>query len=958
MPRRSSKSVAAQLKSLAAQFKSYSCPFRGCEKVCRNRQGLKQHVNSQHPSLSSDDSENEGEVPTTIQSHPILTATPVDCDGNTLPEYTNPPPSDSSPSEHPFAPFEDRLSFDWAHYHTVECGSSEAKINKGLDLWLATKVQATGNPDCEGLPWSSTQDLYKTVDEIQAGSAPFTTVHFQYSGLLPTNPPKWMTQKYDLCLRDTRHVIKNTLSTTDYAKEFNTQPYQQFHHNDDRMYSNLLSGDWAWREADKIAKDVPNSTGAMLVPVVSGLDKTTVSVATGHQEYHPFYISAGNLTNVARRGHSNSVMPVAFLPIPKTNNKQKKKKEYQRFVRQLYHTCIARIFEPLRVGMNTPEVVRCPDGHFRRAIYSIGPVIADYPEQVWLSGIVQGWCPKCDARPDNLDNPDARRRSRAKTDAAIQSFDPSILWTTHGIRDDIVLFTDGFPRADIHELMAPDLLHQVIKGTFKDHLVTWVMEYIEHVHGEAAALEIIADIDHRISAVPVYPGLRRFKEGRNFSQWTGDDSKALMKVYLAAIVGYVPDKMIQCMASFLELCYIFRRNAITTTALELAALELARFHELRKVFIETGTRSHCSLPRQHALKHFLTSIPLFGSPNGLCSSITESCHISAVKEPWRRSSRYNALSQMLTIITRLDKMSTFRRILARNGLLRGTTAMYTAAKLGEGVITSKDLQEYIIADWASEGDKSAQDEDDEDVDSRPHDTGPVGGPRLASSIKLAAVPERGYPKLLEDLALHIEEPQFPRVFIEYLYSARHPNRMLPPDIHLFMEFTSKIYVYHSAVARFYAASDACGVGGMQRQTIRCNPDWHNRARMDTVFVSENDEPGMQGMLIAQTRLLFSFTDPYDDRTHSCALVNWFPTVGDEPDPVTGMWVVKREVVNHIRPLQVIPLDAIVRGSHLLPDFGKGKLPDEFCYTDALDAFNRYFVNCYIDHHCHEMLTVI
>ena len=44
--------------------------------------------------------------------------------------------------------------------------------------------------------------------------------------------------------------------------------------------------------------------------------------------------------------------------------------------------------------MTTPEVVRCPDGHFRQAIYSLGPYIADYPEQVWLAGIVQGWCPK------------------------------------------------------------------------------------------------------------------------------------------------------------------------------------------------------------------------------------------------------------------------------------------------------------------------------------------------------------------------------------------------------------------------------------------------------------------------------------------------------------------------------------------------------------------------------------
>jgi Plavaka transposase len=62
----------------------------------------------------------------------------------------------------------------------------------------------------------------------------------------------------------------------------------------------------------------PRTHGAMLVPIVAGSDKTTVSVATGHQEYHPVYISPGNLTNTARRGHSNSVLPVAFLPIPKS----------------------------------------------------------------------------------------------------------------------------------------------------------------------------------------------------------------------------------------------------------------------------------------------------------------------------------------------------------------------------------------------------------------------------------------------------------------------------------------------------------------------------------------------------------------------------------------------------------------------------------------------------------------
>lgn len=44
--------------------------------------------------------------------------------------------------------------------------------------------------------------------------------------------------------------------------------------------------------------------------------------------------------------------------------------------------------------METPEVIRCADGHYRRVIWSLGPYIADYPEQVLLSAVVQGWCPR------------------------------------------------------------------------------------------------------------------------------------------------------------------------------------------------------------------------------------------------------------------------------------------------------------------------------------------------------------------------------------------------------------------------------------------------------------------------------------------------------------------------------------------------------------------------------------
>jgi len=99
---------------------------------------------------------------------------------------------------------------------------------------------------------------------------------------------------------------------------------------------------------------------------------------------------------------------------------------------------------------------------------------------------------------------------------------------------------------------------------------------------------------------------------------------------------------------------------------------LDRFHRYREIFKTTGVAPSFSLPRQHSLMHYSHMIHLFGAPNGLCSSITESKHIKAVKEPWRRSSRYEALGQMLLTNQRLDKIAAARTDFEARGMLQGS----------------------------------------------------------------------------------------------------------------------------------------------------------------------------------------------------------------------------------------------------------------------------------------------
>jgi hypothetical protein len=144
-------------------------------------------------------------------------------------------------------------------------------------------------------------------------------------------------------------------------------------------------------------------------------------------------------------------------------------------------------------------------------------------------------------------------------------------------------------------------------------------------------------------------------------------------VYLPAIEGHVPRDMVRTFSAFLDFCYLARRNIHTQTSLRQLEDAVERFHKYRVIFQTTGVRpTDFSLPRQHSLIHYLHLIRMFGAPNGLCSSITESKHIKAVKEPWRRSSRYEALGQMLLTNQRLDKIAASRVDFTSRGMLNGT----------------------------------------------------------------------------------------------------------------------------------------------------------------------------------------------------------------------------------------------------------------------------------------------
>jgi hypothetical protein len=97
--------------------------------------------------------------------------------------YAEPEPwtSPDATPENPWHPFEDRLWFDFAHHHFVCLQSSEKNTDISLDLLKAATIKGNSNLK---FPWLSMEKMYETLDQIQAGLAPFCSHHFRYNGCL------------------------------------------------------------------------------------------------------------------------------------------------------------------------------------------------------------------------------------------------------------------------------------------------------------------------------------------------------------------------------------------------------------------------------------------------------------------------------------------------------------------------------------------------------------------------------------------------------------------------------------------------------------------------------------------------------------------------------------------------------------------------------------------------------
>ena len=392
-------------------------------------------------------------------------------------------------------------------------------------------------------------------------------------------------------------------------------------------------------------------------PVHISSDKTNLSRFSGDKQGWPVYITIGNIgKNTRRKQSKRATILLGYLPVTKLECFDEKNRAVEGY--SLFHKCMKSLLDPLVEAGNAGVPMICADGKRRRVHPILAAYIADYPEQCLVACCKQNRCPKCLISANDLGNPIPSSlrdpRDTLKTmHLAANGYAPEA-FTKNGLQP-VDPFWKDLPLCDIFLSFTPDILHQLHKGVFKDHIVKWVTKTF--TGGEH-------EIDRRFQAMTGHPNLRHFKKGISLvSQWTGNEHKNMEKVFLGVIAGAAHPKVMQATCAVLD--FIYYAHFETHTDHSLKRLEDAwnRFHANKDEFIRQKVRTHFNIPKVHAMQHYVHMIRSHGTADGFNTEASERLHIDFAKHAYAASNRKDYIVQMKTWLARHEAIDIFTEYL-------------------------------------------------------------------------------------------------------------------------------------------------------------------------------------------------------------------------------------------------------------------------------------------------------
>ncbi|KAF8883572.1 hypothetical protein BD779DRAFT_1612257 [Infundibulicybe gibba] len=835
------------------------------------------------------------------------------------------------PAGIPIHPYKEKTKFEVLR---------ESKTRAGQDRW----APFAGQDEWELAMWLSKNVGQKSVDEFL--KLPITRDRLDLSfrtnytflqkvDALPTGP-EWeceiitvvgdrigedgqkMREDLELWYRNPIDCVKELIGNPAFKDYISYTPERVFtsHNGEDRILDEMWTGDWWWDTQCKLPD------GATIAPLILASDKTQLSQFQGDKKAWPVYLTLGNISKeVRRRPSAHATVLLGYLPVSKLDCNTDATRSLAGY--RLFHQCLTKILAPLvQAGRDGVEIL-CADGFIRLIYIILAAYIADYPEQCLIACCMENRCPRCmvdpKSRGSSLQSPSRDPSSILNLlDAHHRGVDPRE-FDEHGIRAIYQPFWENLPYCNIFNCLMPDLLHQLHKGVFKDHLVKW-----------CATLVGNAEIDARFKAMTGSPGLHHFKKGiSTISQWTGTEHKEMQKVFLGVLAGSVPNARVLTVArALLDFIYYAQLQMHTTKTLNALQSCLQIFHENKDIFIELGIREHFDFPKLHSLLHYVASILALGTNDGYNSESPERLHIDFAKKAYRASNKKDYHEQMVLWLQCREAMWQQENYLGW-------------------------LNEEIATADANDSESDASDDEDAEDDEV------EVAPTTTAATVVAPLPHYRLAKTppLQRISVYSLGTDFGAVnflpALSIFLQQNHPTCAIVPNV------SDRFNLYKSMTITLPPNPYLCQQARTNR--VRAIPAIapHGRnlegstAVFDTVLAIEDgaeykSRHGLSGLRVAQVRAIFDLPQQFIS-AYPCQpliYVEWFTPLGI-PDAQTGMHLISRSTCFHRRNSAIITIDRIVRVCHLMGKCSGTIIGKGWTTSNVLEKAEQFYFNHYL-----------